>query len=291
MIGDAGPIFTLFKQAADVAEGQLPQHPQQKYLPVRLRQPVQQPVDAQGQVLVLKGGGKVPAVRQGGGVVQGLAAALLPPLILLAVVYRMDRLEKEPARLLWSLFFRGLLGMFPILILELVADQFIDFFPWDPMTYLFLAYFVVPGFIEEGVKNRVLRKRTWYDPNFNYRFDGIVYGVFVSLGFAGVENVLYVLNAGFGTAVVRAIFSIPGHAMFGVVMGFYLSRAKWAEKYGQRHRMRADLRRSFFVPAVLHGLYDFLLMGFETVFYFYFAGLVIGVICLLRKSAREDGPI
>lgn len=79
-----------------------------------------------------------------------VAAALLPPLILLAVVYRMDRLEKEPARLLWSLFFRGLLGMFPILILELVADQFIDFFPWDPMTYLFLAYFVVPGFIEEG---------------------------------------------------------------------------------------------------------------------------------------------
>lgn len=102
---------------------------------------------------------------------------------------------------------------------------------------------------------------------------------------------LYVLNAGFGTAVVRAIFSIPGHAMFGVVMGFYLSRAKWAEKYGQRHRMRAALRRSFFVPAVLHGLYDFLLMGFEAVFYFYFAGLVIGVICLLRKSAREDGPI
>ena len=164
-------------------------------------------------------------------------------------------------------------------------------FPLGPHTYLFLAYFVVPGFIEEGVKNRVLRKRTWYDPNFNYRFDGIVYGVFVSLGFAGVENVLYVLNAGFGTAVVRAIFSIPGHAMFGVVMGFYLSRAKWAEKYGQRHRMRADLRRSFFVPAVLHGLYDFLLMGFEAVFYFYFAGLVIGVICLLRKSAREDGPI
>ena len=115
--------------------------------------------------------------------------------------------------------------------------------------------------------------------------------MFVSLGFAGVENVLYVLNAGFGTAVVRAIFSIPGHAMFGVVMGFYLSRAKWAEKYGQRHRMRAALRRSFFVPAVLHGLYDFLLMGFETVFYFYFAGLVIGVIRLLRKSAREDGPI
>ena len=114
-----------------------------------------------------------------------VAAALIPPLVLLAVVYRMDKLEKEPARLLWSLFFRGLLGMFPILLLELAADQFIDFFPWDPITYLFLAYFVVPGFIEEGVKNRVLRKRTWHDPNFNDRFDGIVYGVFVSWALPG----------------------------------------------------------------------------------------------------------
>ena len=140
-------------------------------------------------------------------------------------------------------------------------------------------------YLASGKKNEQIAEE------LHYRFDGIVYGVFVSLGFAGVENVLYVLNAGFGTAVVRAIFSIPGHAMFGVVMGFYLSRAKWAEKYGQRHRMRAALRRSFFVPAVLHGLYDFLLMGFEAVFYFYFAGLVIGVIRLLRKSAREDGPI
>lgn len=70
-------------------------------------------------------------------------------------------------------------------------------------------------------------------------------------------------------------------------MGFYLSRAKWAEKYGQRHRMRAALRRSF-VPAVLHGLYDFLLMGFETVFYFYFAGLVIGVIACCEPRGRAD---
>lgn len=109
--------------------------------------------------------------------------------------------------------------MFPILVLEVVADQFIDFFYWSPMVYLFLAYFVVPGFIEEGIKYRVLLRRTWNEPNFNYRFDGVVYAVFVSLGFAAVENVMYVLTSGFSTAVARAIFSIPGHAMFGVVMG------------------------------------------------------------------------
>ena len=111
-----------------------------------------------------------------------VAAALLPPLVLLRVVYQMDKLDREPGALLLALFFRGALAMVPILVLEVVADQFIDFFPWRPIVYLFLAYFVVPGFIEEGVKYRVLLRRTWNEPHFNHRFDGVVYGVFVSLG-------------------------------------------------------------------------------------------------------------
>lgn len=168
-----------------------------------------------------------------------VAAALLPPLVLLRVVYQMDKLDREPGALLLALFFRGALAMVPILVLEVVADQFIDFFPWRPIVYLFLAYFVVPGCIEEGVKYRVLLRRTWNEPHFNHRFDGVVYGVFVSLGFAAVENVLYVLTSGFSTAVVRAIFSIPGHAMFGVVMGEAMSRAKWLEVHGQREQAGA----------------------------------------------------
>ena len=206
-----------------------------------------------------------------------VAAALLPPLVLLRVVYQMDKLDREPGALLLALFFRGALAMVPILVLEVVADQFIDFFPWRPIVYLFLAYFVVPGFIEEGVKYRVLLRRTWNEPHFNHRFDGVVYGVFVSLGFAA--------------AVVRAIFSIPGHAMFGVVMGEAMSRAKWLEVHGQREQAGAARRRAWLLPAVLHGLYDFLLVGFGWIFYGYFAGLVVYVVRLLRQSAREDGPI
>ena len=206
-----------------------------------------------------------------------VAAALLPPLVLLRVVYQMDKLDREPGALLWALFFRGALAMVPILVLEVVADQFIDFFPWRPIVYLFLAYFVVPGFIEEGVKYRVLLRRTWNEPHFNHRFDGVVYGVFVSPGFS--------------TAVVRAIFSIPGHAMFGVVMGEAMSRAKWLEVHGQREQAGAARRRAWLLPAVLHGLYDFLLVGFGWIFYGYFAGLVVYVVRLLRQSAREDGPI
>lgn len=219
-----------------------------------------------------------------------LAAALLPPLILMWIVDRMDKVEKEPRALLWGLFLRGVLAMFPILVLEVVADQFIDFFYWSPMVYLFLAYFVVPGFIEEGIKYRVLLRRTWNEPNFNYRFDGVVYAVFVSLGFAAVENVMYVLTSGFSTAVARAIFSIPGHAMFGVVMGAGIGRAKWLFDHNQREQAAAARSRAWILAAILHGFYDFLLVGFGWIFYVYFILLLIYVIRLLRQSAREDGP-
>lgn len=89
----------------------------------------------------------------------------------------------------------------------------------------------------------------------------------------------------------RAIFSIPGHAMFGVVMGEAMSRAKWLEVHGQREQAGAAGGGPGFCPAVLHGLYDFLLVGFGWIFYGYFAGLVVYVVRLLRQSAREDGPI
>ena len=179
-----------------------------------------------------------------------ILAALAPPLILLGIIYRLDQIEREPPGLLWSLFLRGVLAMVPILVLEMLADQFIDFFYWRPMVYLFLAYFVVPGFIEEGIKYRVLRRRTWNEPNFNYRFDGVVYGVFVSLG-----------------------------------------QAKWLAAHGQGQQAAAFLRRAWLLPAILHGAYDFLLVGFGWVFYLYFAGLVVYVLRLLRRSIQEDVPI
>ena len=220
-----------------------------------------------------------------------IAAAVIPPLILLYIIYRMDKIEREPVNLLVSLFLRGAVGMIPILILEVIGDRVIGIFSWNEMLYLFFAYFVIPGFIEEGVKYQVLVRRIWNEPNFNYTFDAIVYAVFVSLGFAAVENVMYVLTTGFSTAVVRAIFSIPGHAMFGVVMGAGLARAKRLEVQGDLAAAESAKNRAWITAAVLHGFYDFLLVGFGAVFYVYFAGLVIYVIRLLKKAAGEDTPI
>lgn len=220
-----------------------------------------------------------------------IAAAVIPPAILLFVVYRMDKIEKEPLSLLLGLFFRGVLAMFPILLLELVADKLVETVSWSQMVYLFLAYFVVPGFIEEGIKFRVLERRTWNDPAFNYVFDGVVYAVFVSLGFAAVENVLYVMNSGLATAGVRALFSIPGHAMFGIFMGTGYGRAKFLEARGQREQAAAARKKAYLTAAVLHGLYDFILIAFHGVFYVYFIILVIFAVRTLRRASRWDQPI
>ena len=220
-----------------------------------------------------------------------IAAALIPPLILLYIIYRMDKLEREPRNLLLSLFLRGVIAMVPILILALIGDNVIGIFSWSEMLYLFFAYFIIPGFIEEGVKYQVLVRRIWNEPNFNYTFDAIVYAVFVSLGFAAVENVMYVLTTGFSTAVVRAIFSIPGHAMFGVVMGAGLAKAKRLEVQGDFAGAEKAKNHAWILAAVLHGFYDFLLVGFGGVFYIYFIGLVVYVVRLLKRSAREDEPI
>ena len=220
-----------------------------------------------------------------------ILAALIPPGIVLAVIYGMDKIEREPPSLLVSLFLRGVLAMFPILVLEIIGDSVANVFSWSQLLYLFAAYFIVPGFIEEGVKYVVLIRRAWNEPNFNYTFDAVVYAVFVSLGFAAVENIMYVLDSGFSTAVVRALFSIPGHAMFGVVMGSGVGRARWLEVNGQIERARTVRSHAWITAAVLHGLYDFLLVAFSGVFYIYFACLVIYVIRLLRKSAREDTRI
>ena len=220
-----------------------------------------------------------------------VAAALVPPLILLYIIYKMDKIEREPVRLLVSLFLRGVVAMVLILILELIGDKVVSVLSWNQMVYLFCAYFIIPGFIEEGVKYVVVLRRTWNDPNFNYTFDAVVYAVFVSLGFAAVENIMYVVTSGLSTAVVRAVFSIPGHAMFGVVMGAGLAKAKRLEVQGEIQAAEAAKNRAWLTAAILHGLYDFLLVAFGAVFYLYFIGLVIYVVRLLKKSAAEDAPI
>lgn len=220
------------------------------------------------------------------------AAALLPPLCVLFFVYRLDRREKEPVSLLLRLFFRGVIAVLPIIALELIGQLFAQNMAYDQQLQLFLLYFIIPGFVEEGVKYWVLKKHTWSEPNFDSRFDAIVYAVFISLGFAAVENINYVLSTGLATAISRAVLAIPGHMAFAVIMGHYYSKAKQSDVYGHPFMTKKYNKRAWLYAAILHGLYDYILIAYGGWYFaLYFAVLIVLALRLLLSGSEKDGPI
>ena len=185
--------------------------------------------------------------------------AVLPAAALMAYICKKDKLEKESPALLRSLALCGVISTVPAILLEAAGSAAAQaLFPHDGFLYAFTVNFIVIAVVEEGVKFCFLRRASWHSPEFNCQFDGVVYAVFVSLGFALLENILYVLRYGFGVAVARALLSVPGHGCFGVFIGAFYGLAKRCANYGCPVRSRKNLRLSVLIPALLHGMYDFI---------------------------------
>ena len=183
--------------------------------------------------------------------------ALAPVIYLLYEIYKADRL-KEPTGLLIKLFIGGLLSVIPAVFLELMLDEPIkSMFNYNPsVMYYIVEAFVGVALIEEGCKYIFLRLFSWNNPNFDDTFDGIIYAVFVSLGFAALENILYVIQGGITVAVSRALLSIPGHMCFSIVMGFYYSRAKRCAVRGDGAGVTSYTLKGLFGATFCHGFYD-----------------------------------
>ncbi len=155
-----------------------------------------------------------------------LGAASLPALFILLYVYKKDRTEPEPGSLLFHLVLLGFLAAVIAIIAEFIGELFLSFFELPTVTDRnFWDYFFVVALSEEFFKYILMRKRTWKEIFFNCSFDGVVYAVFISLGFAILENFLYVFDGGIVTALIRAVTAIPGHARFGVFMGIFYAMA------------------------------------------------------------------
>ena len=183
-----------------------------------------------------------------------LIISLAPVLIIAGYIYFRDKYEKEPVRLLLYALLAGGLAVIPILFVEIFLDSFTESFP----GLLSAAWnaFVVAAFTEELFKFLALYLLIWKSPEFNEKFDGIVYAVFISLGFAAVENILYVAQGGVNAGIMRAITAVPAHAIFGIAMGFYFGLARFYEKEQYTLKLKALV-----YPIILHGIYDFILMS------------------------------
>lgn len=195
-----------------------------------------------------------------------ISLAIAPILICAFYIFIRDKYEKEPIRLLVLGLFYGALITIPII----KTGQFLlVFIPnGGVMLDAFYNSFFIAALTEEFFKYTVLFFLVFYNHNFNEKFDGIVYAVFISLGFAGFENVMYVLNpelGGYQTAFARAFVSVPGHALFGVTMGYYFSLIKYEPKNKVKYAILA-----FFVPYLIHGVYNFILLSGITYMYVLF---------------------
>ena len=218
-----------------------------------------------------------------------ILAALLPALVLLNYVYRQDRVEKEPAGLLFSLLWQGVKAALAAIVLELIAESILNrfFLPGSFLHTVLLAFLVVAA-VEEGTKYYFLKRRTWKDPNFNYRFDAIVYAVFVSLGFAAFENVQYVFAYGLSVAVPRALLSVPGHMVFSVYMGIHYGRARLRENYGHHIAANAECKLAYWSAVLLHGIYDACAMlGTRKAMIVFFVFVIIVYSVTFRRLRKE----
>ena len=222
-----------------------------------------------------------------------IAAAVIPAVVLLVRIYRLDRLEPEPGGLLLGLVLLGVVSTILASLSEQLGDFVLAFFvPEQSQLYSILLYFGVVAFSEEGFKYLLLKRQTWRSPHFNCLFDGVVYATFVSLGFALWENIGYVLRFGFATAVARAITAVPGHACFGVFMGVWYGVAKRKELAGNPGASRASRFFAVLVPALLHGLYDYIATQqteeLTGVFLGFVALLFLVAYVLAVRTARHD---
>ena len=221
-----------------------------------------------------------------------MAAAVIPPLALILYIYRLDSREKEPPALMKALFLGGVLMALPVALAEGILSWVAGAFAGYRTIYLLLENFIAVALVEEYGKYYILKKRSFDSPYFDYRFDGIVYGTAVSLGFAALENVLFILDGGLVTAIARALTSIPGHCIFGIYMGYYYGRAKSHEVKGDYAAMQTDLSYAVIVPVALHGLYDFLIASHHTGLFFLYA-IILDIVAFrsVVRYAREDRPV
>ncbi|MBB5323434.1 RsiW-degrading membrane proteinase PrsW (M82 family) [Anoxybacillus tepidamans] len=206
-----------------------------------------------------------------------ISAGIAPGVALLSYFYLKDEYETEPLSLVLRTFIFGAILVFPIMFIQHVLQL------EGVVTSKWAQAFLSSGLLEEFVKWFVVYFFIFDHREFDEPYDGIVYSASVSLGFATLENILYLLANGVEFAVTRALLPVSSHALFAVMMGFYIGKAKF------QGRKRFYLVLSFVLPFLLHGTYDFILLTQEKWAYYMVPFMLMLWWMALRKVKQAKG--
>lgn len=209
-----------------------------------------------------------------------LAIAMAPGVAIGVYIYLKDQHEKEPISLLVKSFFYGVFSTFVTLFISGIISQFVAINDRDVSEQAVHAFLIV-ALVEESSKFIFVRGILYRNKNFNEPFDGIVYAVMVSMGFATFENIFYVADGGLSVALTRMFTAVPAHATFGVLMGYFLGKAKF------EHKKSYYAFHALGIATLFHGAYDyFLFISFVPgIWLGAIASLILGIY-LSRKAIR-----
>lgn len=192
-----------------------------------------------------------------------MAIAIIPVILILSFIQSKDK-NKEPIGLLVQLFIGGVISCFMVMMVSSLLSNFLPFMNTDissgsaSFLDIFLYSFVGVALIEEFCKFIITYALSYRHKAFDEAYDIVVYAIFVALGFAGFENILYVTGSGkLATGIFRGITAVPGHACDGLFMGYYLSLAKISAIKKEKSDETVNIIKSIFVPTIMHGIYDF----------------------------------
>ena len=213
-----------------------------------------------------------------------LTAAAAPGVSLLTYLYLRDRYEAEPIHMVLRMFVLGILVVIPIMVLQRGLELWLG-------DHSIVSAFVQSAGVEEFLKWFVLFHVIYNHTEFDEPYDGILYAAAISLGFATMENILYAIYspASFGSLLARALLPVSGHALFGIMMGYYMGKAKFAVK----RKSILFLTISFLLPLALHGSFDWIILATDKDWIWFMVPFMLLLwIWGLRKmnTAHERSP-
>jgi len=184
-----------------------------------------------------------------------LTAAIAPGVSLLTYLYLKDKYDSEPVHMVVRMFILGILIVIPIMVIQRGLELWIGY-------DAFVFSFIQSASVEEFMKWFVLYHFIYNHTEFDEPYDGILYAAAISLGFATLENVLYAIYSPstVGTLLMRALLPVSGHALFGILMGYYLGKAKFAPARESKFYLTVALA----VPLILHGAYDWIMVSVRS---------------------------
>ena len=220
-----------------------------------------------------------------------LLISVMPIIIIERYIYKKDK-NKEPIKLLIKLSLGGILSLIITLIISIILGIIFPVLNASTikqnLVEVFIYAFIGVALVEEFSKWIVTYIITYNNKEFDELYDMIIYCVFVSLGFACIENIMYVFSSGISVGIRRALFSVPGHACNGVFMGYYLGLSKIDKHNKKEDLAKKNLLLSILVPTALHGTFDFCLMSRQIILLLTF---YIFVFILYKKSIKKVNEI